>query len=101
MRFGRLVKLCVAPGDKYPAKTEGQRYDEDADGNQLVEITTQQDKVNEQNPKTLERVPVPARRTVKFKPGKIMKEAVDFPSAPDAELPVVETMAPVSAVASV
>ena len=54
-----------------------------------------------QNPKTLERVPVPARRTVKFKPGKIMKEAVDFPSAPDAELPVVETMAPVSAVASV
>jgi hypothetical protein len=45
-----------------------------------------------QNPKTLERVPVPARRTVKFKPGKIMKEAVDFPRE-TREMPVVETVA--------
>ena len=45
-----------------------------------------------QNPKTHERVPVPARRTVKFKPGKIMKEAVDFPRA-TSEMPVVETVA--------
>ncbi len=29
-----------------------------------------------QNPKTLERVPVPAKRTVKFKPGKKMRELV-------------------------
>ena len=27
-----------------------------------------------QNPKTLERVPVPAKRTVKFKMGRLMKE---------------------------
>lgn len=30
-----------------------------------------------QNPKTLERVPVPARRTVKFKLGRLMKMAMD------------------------
>ncbi len=30
-----------------------------------------------QNPKTLERVPVPAKRTVKFKVGRLMKEALD------------------------
>ncbi len=29
-----------------------------------------------QNPRTLERVPVPARRTVKFKIGRLMREAV-------------------------
>ena len=45
-----------------------------------------------QNPKTLERVPVPARRTVKFKPGKIMKEAVDFSYETKVEIPVVETV---------
>ena len=44
-----------------------------------------------QNPKTLERVSVPARRTVKFKPGKIMKAAVDFPRNSN-EMPVVETL---------
>lgn len=34
-----------------------------------------------QNPKTLERVKVPAKRTVKFKMGRLMRErlAVDFP----------------------
>ncbi|MDP7004772.1 MAG: HU family DNA-binding protein [Phycisphaerales bacterium] len=43
-----------------------------------------------QNPRTLERVPVPARRTVKFKVGRLMKEAVDRSVAPN-EMPVVET----------
>ena len=32
-----------------------------------------------QNPKTLERVDVPAKKTVKFKVGRLMKEAVDDP----------------------
>ncbi len=32
-----------------------------------------------QNPKTLERVPVPAKRTVKFKVGRRMREAMDLP----------------------
>jgi hypothetical protein len=31
------------------------------------------------NPRTLEKVMVPARRTVKFKPGRLMKERVDGP----------------------
>ncbi len=30
-----------------------------------------------QNPRTLERVPVPARRAVKFKIGRLMREAVE------------------------
>lgn len=30
-----------------------------------------------QNPKTLERVPVPAKRTVKFKLGRLMKQALE------------------------
>lgn len=30
-----------------------------------------------QNPKTLEQVPVPARRTIKFKAGRLMKLAMD------------------------
>ena len=30
-----------------------------------------------QNPKTLERVPVPAKRTVKFKIGRLMKHALE------------------------
>jgi integration host factor subunit beta len=30
-----------------------------------------------QNPKTLERVPVPARKTVKFKVGRLMKDALE------------------------
>lgn len=30
-----------------------------------------------QNPKTLERVPVPAKKTVKFKIGRLMKQALD------------------------
>ncbi len=30
-----------------------------------------------QNPKTLERVPVPAKRTVKFKVGRLMKDSIE------------------------
>ena len=30
-----------------------------------------------QNPRTLERVPVPAKKTVKFKIGRLMREALD------------------------
>jgi len=30
-----------------------------------------------QNPKTLQRVPVPARKTVKFKVGRLMRDALD------------------------
>jgi len=43
-----------------------------------------------QNPRTLERVPVPARRTVKFKVGRLMKEAVDSKNTQQADFPVVE-----------
>ena len=45
-----------------------------------------------QNPRTLERVPVPARRTVKFKVGRLMKQAVDNNNTTKQnDLPVVET----------
>ncbi|MBC8309590.1 MAG: integration host factor subunit beta [Phycisphaerales bacterium] len=44
-----------------------------------------------QNPRTLERVPVPARRTVKFKVGRLMKEAVDSKLVNREETPIVET----------
>jgi integration host factor subunit beta len=37
-----------------------------------------------QNPKTLERVPVPAKRTVKFKVGRLMKTALDGAAAEPA-----------------
>ena len=53
-----------------------------------------------QNPRTLERVPVPARRTVKFKIGRLMKDAVDQSIVANAaknatdEVPVIETVAP-------
>lgn len=33
-----------------------------------------------QNPKTLERVPVPAKRSVRFKPGRKMREEMDAPA---------------------
>lgn len=35
-----------------------------------------------QNPKTLEKVPVPARRTMKFKAGRVMREKVAFWPSP-------------------
>ena len=46
-----------------------------------------------QNPRTLERVPVPARRTVKFKVGRLLKKAVEE-SMEVTEMPVVETTSP-------
>ena len=38
-----------------------------------------------QNPKTLERVEVPAKRTVKFKMGRLMRENLCAPAAKSAE----------------
>ena len=38
-----------------------------------------------QNPKTLERVRVPAKRTVKFKMGRLMRENLCVPAAKSAE----------------
>jgi len=38
-----------------------------------------------QNPKTLERVEVPAKRTVKFKMGRLMRENLCVPAAESAE----------------
>ena len=39
-----------------------------------------------QNPKTLERVQVPAKRTVKFKMGRLMRENLSVTTAESAEL---------------
>ena len=39
-----------------------------------------------QNPKTLERVQVPAKRTVKFKMGRLMRENLGVTAAESAEL---------------
>ena len=48
-----------------------------------------------QNPKTLERVPVPAKRTVKFKVGRLMKASLDEgeirSQPPIAAAPVVDS----------
>ena len=38
-----------------------------------------------QNPKTLERVDVPAKRTVKFKMGRLMRENLSAPASESAE----------------
>jgi len=38
-----------------------------------------------QNPKTLERVEVPAKRTVKFKMGRLMREHLSAPATESAE----------------
>ena len=38
-----------------------------------------------QNPKTLERVEVPAKRTVKFKMGRLMRENLSSPTVETAE----------------
>ncbi len=35
-----------------------------------------------QNPKTLERVEVPAKRTIKFKMGRLMKDKLSAPASP-------------------
>lgn len=39
-----------------------------------------------QNPKTLERVPVPAKRTVKFKIGRLMKERLIGDGSPPPDI---------------
>jgi integration host factor subunit beta len=39
-----------------------------------------------QNPKTLDRVEVPAKRTVKFKMGRLMRENLCAPAAKSAEV---------------
>ncbi len=39
-----------------------------------------------QNPKTLERVEVPAKRTVKFKMGRLMKQNLRVPAAQSAKV---------------
>ena len=39
-----------------------------------------------QNPKTLDRVEVPAKRTVKFKMGRLMRESLCSPPAKSAEV---------------
>ena len=39
-----------------------------------------------QNPKTLERVPVPSKRTVKFKMGRLMKNKLQSPAPAPAEI---------------
>ena len=38
-----------------------------------------------QNPKTLERVEVPAKRTVKFKIGRLMKQSLQVPQTESAQ----------------
>ena len=38
-----------------------------------------------QNPKTLDRVEVPAKRTIKFKMGRLMRENLNVPTAKSAE----------------
>lgn len=45
-----------------------------------------------QNPKTLERVPVPAKRTVKFKAGRRMRECLEG-TPPTSEAPTTTTAA--------
>ncbi|MDG2291498.1 MAG: integration host factor subunit beta [Phycisphaerales bacterium] len=57
-----------------------------------------------QNPRTLERVPVPAKKTVKFKVGRLMREAIETPEEGSAvkpssavEMTPIESGAPVSA----
>ena len=51
-----------------------------------------------QNPKTLERVQVPAKRTVKFKAGRLMRQAMDEPV--EAPAVTVETKPAAGLVAS-
>jgi integration host factor subunit beta len=47
----------------------------------VFEVRTREARVA-QNPKTLERVKVPAKRTVKFKMGRLMKEKLSSSVAP-------------------
>ena len=47
----------------------------------VLEVRTREARVA-QNPKTLERVKVPAKRTVKFKMGRLMKEKLSGSNSP-------------------
>lgn len=48
-----------------------------------------------QNPKTLERVQVPAKKTVKFKVGRLMRESIEGPPPPHTEVkPLNKTPSP-------
>lgn len=54
----------------------------------VFEVTERASRVA-QNPKTLERVHVPAKRTVKFKSGRLMKQSVEKPlPTPEASVQV-------------
>ena len=44
-----------------------------------------------QNPKTLEKVEVPAKRTVKFKTGRLMRESLEEPAKRSKPAPVAST----------
>jgi integration host factor subunit beta len=50
----------------------------------VLEVRTREARVA-QNPKTLERVKVPAKRTVKFKMGRLMKEKLGGNDSPKTE----------------
>ncbi len=50
-----------------------------------------------QNPKTLERVPVPAKKTVKFKVGRLMKQAIQGKAKVDTALGVTTRRGPARA----
>lgn len=47
-----------------------------------------------QNPKTLQRVSVPAKRTVKFKVGRLLKEKLDAPPVKSPQIVVSHDLAP-------
>lgn len=50
-----------------------------------------------QNPKTLERVEVPPKRTVRFKAGRLMREATEAPGAPAGQQSIEAKPAPKAA----
>ncbi|MBL8990064.1 MAG: integration host factor subunit beta [Phycisphaerae bacterium] len=47
-----------------------------------------------QNPKTLQRVPVPPKRTVKFKVGRLLKQQMDVLSGAAVGVPAADRQAP-------
>lgn len=47
-----------------------------------------------QNPKTLEKVEVPAKRTVKFKIGRLMRESLETPAARSKPAPATSNSGP-------
>ena len=51
-----------------------------------------------QNPKTMEKVPVPPKRTVKFKVGRLMRERLQVPAEEPATMDAASIEAPPAAV---